>query len=128
MRETSLISTESIVARIKTLSKPPKTRKDEEPDKLHFHRRNERYYRRFRFLGRHTSPTEAGSVLPCINYNVRRRHGTLKKNTAKSSKERINYSLRRGEIGLGFRASAIVAANPSESLHSKTIFSATFIA
>lgn len=41
---------------------------------------------------------------------------------------RNNYSLRRGEVGLGFIASAMVAANPSESFQRKTIFSATFMA
>lgn len=38
------------------------------------------------------------------------------------------YSLRREEVGLGFSASAMVAANPSESFQRITIFSATFIA
>lgn len=38
------------------------------------------------------------------------------------------YSLRREEVGLVLRASAMVAANPSDSFQRMTIFSATFIA
>lgn len=38
------------------------------------------------------------------------------------------YSLRREEVGLVFRESAMVAAKPSDSFQRMTIFSATFIA
>lgn len=62
--------------------------REEEPDKLHFHRRNERYSRRFRHLRRHTYPTEAGSVLLCKKLQMLGR--VKRRKTQERNRERKN--------------------------------------